>query len=361
MITREFPLSVAAIHNRTDILKLLLAEGVDVNQRSTDTGGTALHCACVHGHPEVVRSLLQWEGCDVNQQMNDNGATALCCACASPTARQNSEVVKLLLAHPNIDVNRATTDTNETPLLGACAQGNTAIVRALLFNGAAAVINLADLEFGFTPLHVAAVSGNLATSQLLTVFGADATATTIANPFDLVDGGRETPLRLATVAEEPLLVEWLGAVVGWPPLRVAAGCRLHREVVAQLKRGLIDPDTLLWSDVELMRGTAAAPPTTLQWGDAPAVCPITVKLIKAITRGWAPARHWWHHANVRTAVYTLLQVGERLHGRSLTQAEHSTKMCGRSAPAAAAVVLPILPPEMWMAVMGFFLRRHWSV
>jgi hypothetical protein len=89
--------------------------------------------------------------------------------------------------------------------------------------------------------------------------------------------------------------------------------------------------------------------------DAPEMCPITVKLIKGATRCWAPPTHWLHHAGVRVAVHTMLQVSERLHRL------HSALPVAEAITGEQLRMLPILPPEMWIAIMGFFLRRNWAV
>jgi hypothetical protein len=76
-------------------------------------------------------------------------------------------------------------------------------------------------------------------------------------------------------------------VAGWSQLHVVAGCRLHSAVADQLKRGRMDPDAQPWVQLALARATPTTPPTEFPWQDAPDVCQITVKLIKAATQGWA--------------------------------------------------------------------------
>jgi hypothetical protein len=126
--------------------------------------------------------------------------------------------------------------------------------------------------------------------------------------------------------------------------------------VATLK----DPDILLWPEVKLARAVAATPACELKCEDAPDVCRITAKLITATTRGWAPVRHWLYHSGVRTAVHTVVQVSERLHRQASATKQPGpiSQRTGQSATPAA--VLPILPPEMWIALMMFFLRSNWS-
>jgi hypothetical protein len=167
-------------------------------------------------------------------------------------------------------------------------------------------------------------------------------------PFE---GEHETPQKWATDDGHYELAAWLSAVAGWTQIRVAAGCRLHLHIAAMLKQGRVDPDTQPWSQLALARATSTTPPD---------VCQITVKLIKAATRAWAPPRHQLYHAGIRTAVRTVMQVGKRLHRQDvLVRSVESTSAAARTA--ADDDVLPILPPEMWIAIMAFFLRSNWVV
>jgi hypothetical protein len=156
------------------------------------------------------------------------------------------------------------------------------------------------------------------------------------------------------------LVGWLGGR-GFERLQ---GADSTGAIAAQLKRGVVDPDALPWVEIELARATATAPPAELRWENAPDVCPITTKLIRAATRGWMPTTPWLHHVGVRTAVHTALLVGEGLHKQthlSVRRRGLSVRRRGRSAIAnATGVALPLLPPEMWVAVLSFFMRRGWS-
>jgi hypothetical protein len=296
---------------------LLACDGIDVNKANAVDGTTPLFMACQNGHTEVVGLLLACDGIEVNKAKTTTGATPLYMACQEG----HTEVVGLLLACDGIDVNKARSN-----------------------NGA-------------TPLHTAAHSGYLSIAQLLVVFGANVAAATTQN--------NRTPQQLAAAAEHNELAEWLGALAGWSPLRVAAGCRLHTPIATQLKLGRMDPDAQPWFQLALARATSTAPPIDLPWQDAPDVCQITIKLIKAATRGWAPPRHWLYHTGFRVAVRTVLQISERLHRQHavVLPVERTARRRGRSATtptAVAGVHLPILPPERWIAIMGFFLRRNWA-
>jgi len=84
-------------------------------------------------------------------------------------------------------------------------------------------------------------------------------------------------------------------------------------------------------------------------------CYRTTRLIRAATSGWSAARHWLHHKNVRTAAHTVMLASERLRRSALTAggaAAATTEMQG--------MVLPHMPPELWLACMRFFLRSDWK-
>ncbi len=83
------PLTVAAEHGHVDIVKLLLAHGADVNARNNH-GSTALMYATEYGHPEVVNILLE-SSADISPKDKD-GESALMIA----KRRDYTEVVQLL-------------------------------------------------------------------------------------------------------------------------------------------------------------------------------------------------------------------------------------------------------------------------
>jgi peptidoglycan/LPS O-acetylase OafA/YrhL len=66
-------LTIAALHDRKEIVALLLEKGAEVNRASRD-GGTALHAAAFLGREAVVKLLLE-KGADANLR-NQNGQTA---------------------------------------------------------------------------------------------------------------------------------------------------------------------------------------------------------------------------------------------------------------------------------------------
>ena len=99
--------------------KALKVEGVDVNYRSSISGGGCLWFASANCHVDVVRHLLGVKGVQVNQG-DDNGHTAL----IASAANGHVEVVCLLLGGKGVDVNQASND-GDTALFLASHYGVT--------------------------------------------------------------------------------------------------------------------------------------------------------------------------------------------------------------------------------------------
>jgi ankyrin repeat protein len=123
-------LMVASYQGHTDIVKLLLEKGVDVNSKATENNITALFPASQNGHTEVVKLLLG-KGADVNAKATSDGATALWMA----SQNGHTEVVKLLLER-GANVNVKKTDDDATALYVASQNGHTEVVKLLLEKGA---------------------------------------------------------------------------------------------------------------------------------------------------------------------------------------------------------------------------------
>jgi hypothetical protein len=65
-----------------------------------------------------------------------------------------------------------------------------------------------------------------------------------------------------------------------------------------------------------------------------------------------------YHAGVRIAVRTVLGVSERLHQQHpLAVPDVALGLAAAGDGEAVGMHLPILPPEMWIVFLGFFLRR----
>lgn len=136
-------------------VKAAIANGADVNSKSSGHGFTALHYASASGFTEIARELIR-AGADVN----------------------------------------VTSDSNTTPLHQAVEAGSLEIVRELIDAGAD--VNAFDnVE---TPLHIASRIGYLEIVRELLQAGADTNAMTF-NGY--------TPLRLAILYDHPEIVREL--------------------------------------------------------------------------------------------------------------------------------------------------------
>ncbi|EDU43191.1 ankyrin repeat domain containing protein [Pyrenophora tritici-repentis Pt-1C-BFP] len=120
-------LQAASERGHTEIVKLLLDKGADVNAQG-GLHGNALQAASERGHAEVVKLLLD-NGADVNAQGGDYGN-----ALQAASERGHKEVVELLLDN-GADVNAQGGDYRNA-LQAASEGGHTEVVELLLDKGA---------------------------------------------------------------------------------------------------------------------------------------------------------------------------------------------------------------------------------
>lgn len=156
-----FPLYIAAIKGRRELLQLLLERGADVNLANAD-GHTALHCSSEKGYGEVVEVLLS-HGAIVDK-VDNHEITPL-----HKAANFNHPATVTALCTRGADMNKADSE-GTTPLFVASEQGYTGVVEVLTEWGA-------DTEkaapCGKTPLIIAALGGHHETVSALLQSGAD--------------------------------------------------------------------------------------------------------------------------------------------------------------------------------------------
>jgi len=183
------PLMTATFNDQINIIKLLLeVDDIEVNKAIYDNRITPLYYASSNSNTEIVKLLLN-AGANVNQA-SDEGVTSLCIA----SDQGHTEVVKLLLKANNIKVNKAN-NNNATPLLAAAFKGYVDIVQSLI--NAQADVNLAD-TYGWTPLCAASYNGNSTIMSLLLDNGANIhDALTADSPIDPMIKKGDTVLQIA--------------------------------------------------------------------------------------------------------------------------------------------------------------------
>ena len=152
----------AAISGRSLVLAIALEQGVEVN-RVDVYGRLPLHYACIHGHVEMVKSLLQEDPSTINDRDHDNFTPLI----HGVVHHEMGCVQQLLTYSARIDPD---SDADHVPLNLACQYGSMAIAQVLLENNAKL---LPDAE-GLYPQHLVARAGtNPEALSMLEHYGAD--------------------------------------------------------------------------------------------------------------------------------------------------------------------------------------------
>ncbi|KAK1517804.1 uncharacterized protein CCOS01_12061 [Colletotrichum costaricense] len=155
----------ASANGRSDILRVLLKAGFDVNLRDY-SGETALHCAAAFGHNDVVEILLQQKGVMLDVR-DDKRRTPLHCAAGNG----NLEIIRLLLQHEVEST--AKDESHRNALHFAATRGHYEVIDELLRHNQALDVDARDVN-NVTPLHLAAGYGSVKSVELLLERKADA-------------------------------------------------------------------------------------------------------------------------------------------------------------------------------------------
>lgn len=180
----ETPLHVAAASGYVECIKLLLDFGADIRSQFGRRRITALHLAAEDDYAECVRLLLDG-GANINAT-NADGQTPLHLACLA----QAVDTVGVLIER-GANVNAIYKD-GRTALHAAIVKESRFWDCARMLLEAKVDVNKAD-NFGYTPLHIAALNEFSYCVILLLDYGADITARTNGSVSALSFIVRRTP------------------------------------------------------------------------------------------------------------------------------------------------------------------------
>jgi len=241
------PLMIAAASGQLEVVRMLVNCGADSNTVDSEKGHGPLHRACLRGHNELTKLLVQagasvdlpdFKG--VTSLMLAAGAgyaevcTTLFCAGAAVHSDKagNYTLTKCILAgHETVlgvllkagaPVNAASRDTGETALIAASRLGHESMVRALLQYQANVNILSQRRE---TALMLAAKEGSSQVCQMLLLSGADTTLQDINGYTALMHGAASGgPLTCTTLLDYGACPQVVSPVDASTPLTLASVC-----------------------------------------------------------------------------------------------------------------------------------------
>jgi ankyrin repeat protein len=245
-MTGRDSLEAAVVEGRTDAVASFIRDGADPNQPDS-RGGTLLHTAALFGWTEVVGVLVR-AGAKVNAA-DAEGVTPLHHAASGGHA----ELVEALLragADPRLKDKKGETPVSRGMLPLVSTQGRDRQIMDLLLQHGGDP-NVKDETTGFSPLHIAALTGDAQFARALLNAGAQ------PNTGNKLGG---TPLHVAAQGGHPQIVQLLvdsgadlsaKASEGTTALELAAE-KGHADVIKTLLASEADPNAtpanrLAWS------------------------------------------------------------------------------------------------------------------
>lgn len=188
----------AAEYGDVEAVKWYLENGVSINSKDSEYGGSPLHWAASFGRTEVVKLLIQ-EGADLTLK-DSNGATPLHIAADSGQLQVCS-----ILVGENENTLYEVDNNGAMPIHMAAVSGHMPIIQYFLEQGMD--INARDKGNGQgTPLHWAASNGQTSTISQLLQNGADPT---------IIDNYGDTAQDVAAKQNHEMAVDilanWTGA------------------------------------------------------------------------------------------------------------------------------------------------------
>ncbi|KAF8445528.1 glycerophosphodiesterase GDE1 [Terfezia claveryi] len=155
-----------------------VSEGIDAPKWQDNDGLAPLHLAVMNGHPKTTRYLLQaesWDGTFGALPTSDKILSARKSDLASSAilimaTRSNAATIVRLLVDAGVDVNYQD-EHGETALHTAARMGHVECMRNLIAGGAD--IEVPENSYGWTPIFIAAVEGQLSALEALVEEGAE--------------------------------------------------------------------------------------------------------------------------------------------------------------------------------------------
>ena len=161
-------LMAASGNGHTEVVKLLLNKGADVNIKGSKASATALLYASIGGHEEIIKLLLN-KGADVNAQLTQKSGGMNALMWASTAAHY--ETVKLLLDNgADINVKNIMGGTALMMAVSNVSKNAIDVVKLLLDRGAD--VNVKDI-YGNTVMMKALESNNTKIAKLFLDKGAN--------------------------------------------------------------------------------------------------------------------------------------------------------------------------------------------